>query len=152
MLKNFLKDKNCKLFIFALTIIIIIILYLVITTYALPHKHKFFNSSPKLEDSTCNIHNINEAEENVVEVINVYANWCGWSKRLLPEWDKVEKHFRGNNNISIRKIEENEDPELIQKLQIQGFPSIFKLQNSEISEFPHNEKRTAENIIRWISS
>jgi len=143
MLKDFLKDK-CKLFIFALTIIIIIILYLVITTYALPHKHK-------LEDSTCHINN-NDSEDNVIEVINVYANWCGWSKKLLPEWNKVEKHFRGNNNISIRKVEENEDPELIQKLQIQGFPSIFKLENGEISEFPHDERRTAENIIRWISS
>lgn len=151
MLKDFLKDKNCKLFIFVLSVVIIIILYLLTTNYALPNKHKFFNSYNS-ENPACYINNINESEEKNIEIINVYANWCGWSKRLLPEWDKVEKHFMGNNNVSLRKVEENEDPELIQKLQIQGYPSIFKLENGKISEYPHNEKRTASNIIKWINN
>ena len=149
MLKDFLKDKNCKLFIFALTIIVFIILYLVIINYFLPKKYESFNNNQELEDLTCHI---NKSENSDIEVINIYANWCGWSQKLLPEWEKLEKHFRENKNISIRKVEENEDPELIEKLKIEGFPTIFKLQNNKISEFPHNKKKTVENIIKWINS
>lgn len=139
MLKDFLKDRNCKFFIIALTIIIIIGIYLIISNYL-------------ISDSETNDvdNNFVETEDDKTEVLNVYAKWCGWSKKLLPEWTKVENYYKNNNNIVIRKVEENEDNELIQKLQIAGFPSIFKIRNGEIQEFPHNEKRTADNIIKWI--
>lgn len=144
MFGDFFKNKNCKYFIFALVVLIIVILYLIIENFVLPK----YNTN-KSDDLTCTI---NESEENQVEVINIYADWCGWSKKLLPEWSKVEDYYKNDNNISIRKVEEKEDPELIQKLQIAGFPSIFKVRNGEISEFPHSEKRTANNIIKWINN
>lgn len=85
-----------------------------------------------------------------IKLLNIYASWCGWSKKLLPEWEQVEDYFNGNNNVVVEKHEESDSKELIKKLGIQGFPTIFKIKNDKMYEYPSNLPREAKYIIKWV--
>lgn len=85
-----------------------------------------------------------------IQIINIYASWCGWSRKLLPEWRKIENYFKNNKKIVVQKYEEQLSRDLIKKFNVRGYPSIFKINSKEeITEYPDNLPRTSNEIIRW---
>ena len=51
-----------------------------------------------------------------------HADWCGHCKRLMPEFTNFESNYNGP--MSIKKVNEAQDKELIQQHGVQGFPTI----------------------------
>lgn len=90
--------------------------------------------------------------KNKIQLINIYASWCGWSKKLLPEWEKVEDYFKNNKNITVTKHEEKESKQLVNKLGVKGFPSIFIIKNGEVMKYPDDKPRSADVIIAHMLS
>ena len=62
------------------------------------------------------------------EIILYYANWCGHCKTFKPEWQKIKTHIDGlnktNKMVSYKEYEADADTKVIEKDQIQGFPTI----------------------------
>ena len=56
-----------------------------------------------------------------------YAPWCGYCKKVMPEWNKLEqvavKNSKGKK-IKIIKINCDENKELAAKHGIQGYPTL----------------------------
>jgi thiol-disulfide isomerase/thioredoxin len=36
--------------------------------------------------------------------VEYYAPWCGWCKKIAPEWEKLGKLFEGDKDVIIAKV------------------------------------------------
>ena len=80
-----------------------------------------------------------------------FASWCGWSKKFLPEWEKLEETEK---RVKLTKYtcdgddkEQCDDP----KAQIQGFPSMRFHKDEGDDGVEYDGERTAEAISKWIT-
>jgi hypothetical protein len=78
-----------------------------------------------------------------------YADWCGHCQTMKPEWKKVIDNISNrkntSNNINIAEIESKHIDNLLNKPEVNGFPSI-KMYNSgsEVANF--EDERIADKI------
>lgn len=90
-------------------------------------------------------HNMMEGFDQSKAKSFVLFHWekCGHCKKMMPEWDKFQNSYTGN--IEVKKVEKDEDKELINKLNIKGFPAIYVLDadNNKIGEYSGERKADA---------
>ena len=74
---------------------------------------------------------------STLEVHMIYAPWCGWSKKALPDFQKVEDEFNGKRvgsyNVVVKK-HDSEKPEgkaMAKKHKVRGFPTLFMIKDGE---------------------
>jgi len=79
-------------------------------------------------------------------MILYYAEWCGHCQTMKPEWNKVVKKLKkNNNNVNIAEIESNHIDNLVNKPTIQGFPTIKMYNNGkEVANF--EDERVADKM------
>lgn len=85
------------------------------------------------------------------EAVLFYAPWCGHCKKMMPEWDSL-----GNNigSTNIKKVNSDENSELVSKNGVNGFPTIMYFSNGmdngngEVYE----GQRDATSLRNWISA
>jgi thiol-disulfide isomerase/thioredoxin len=109
----------------------------------------------------------------------IFANWCGHCKALKPEWDKMKnKLAKGKRHTKIRGGDEAETqnaetkPEIVeieaddskkdekmdelnseltsQKVEANGYPTIFKIVNNSIEYY--SGERNAEALYNWATN
>jgi len=90
-----------------------------------------------------------------VKVVMVYAPWCGWSKKALPDFDKLINEYNGKNmngwNVSVVKYNSDEREDMVKEYDVQGFPSTFVEINGERQECPR-EYEEQVSMIKEITS
>jgi thiol-disulfide isomerase/thioredoxin len=62
---------------------------------------------------------------NPKELVYFHMNGCGHCKRFTPIWDQFSKKYNGE--IKLKKLERNEAGDMLDKYQVQGFPTILLL-------------------------
>ena len=91
----------------------------------------------------------------------VHANWCGQCTSLMPNWIDMKDQLRNMNTITVLSIEESENSQSRinhinstylknshQKLQVDGYPTIFKITNKGVLEY-YNGTREVSDLIKW---
>ncbi|CAD7958507.1 unnamed protein product [Amoebophrya sp. A120] len=83
--------------------------------------------------------------------LNIYAPWCGHSKRLQPVWRDLATRLRGNEQVvTIAKIDgtANETPDI----PVMGYPTMlfFKAGQSGFSSIEYNGPRTTDALLEWL--
>ena len=86
---------------------------------------------------------------NPKELVYFHMNGCGHCKKMMPEWDKFQQN--APQGVKVSKVEQAEKPDLMQKLGIQGFPTI-KLFNNGKPVKDYNGERTAEAFASFAQS
>lgn len=93
--------------------------------------------SAAMNQSTPNVKHINgaEFEAEVVRsakpvVVDFYATWCGPCKILSPRLDTLAGSF--THQIKFVKINVDEAPDLSQRFNIQGIPTLLFFKNGKI--------------------
>ncbi len=83
-----------------------------------------------------------------------YAPWCGHCKRVMPEWDKIQKMKVKNKNgeiVKIHKVNSDENQEVSKKHNIQGFPTIKYFPKGMSGKGVHYQgAREANDFINFI--
>jgi len=85
-----------------------------------------------------------------LKIVLIYADWCGHSKKMLPDFQKIEAEFSNKNvNGSVVLIEKytDKDKAMVEKFGVKGFPTLFSIKNGQQS--PLNE-RSYEGIKNHI--
>lgn len=93
------------------------------------------------------------------KIILFYADWCGYCKRFLPIWNELKSDSKLNNVkfIDVDMTNEkkiitgelnNSDLNLVNEVQINGFPTIKLLHNGILTDY--NNKREKEDIINFL--
>ena len=69
-----------------------------------------------------------------ITFILYYVDWCPHCKTVKPEWEKLEndKSFK---NITIKKINCEEDEKAAEKNNIEGFPTILFSKNGKVESY-----------------
>jgi thiol-disulfide isomerase/thioredoxin len=86
----------------------------------------------------------------------VYANWCGHCQTLKPEWNKMKQMFKKNRNIQFIEFEEAQQDKLnkfkkkFPQLEINGYPTIFKINNKKQIEY-YTGNRITMDMKKWIN-
>jgi len=78
-----------------------------------------------------------------------YWKDCGHCKTMMPEWDKFMK---GNNNqgVKVNKVEKDDNPGLMDKMGVSGFPTILLTKNGQVIK-PYEGERTSEAFQAFIN-
>ena len=82
-----------------------------------------------------------------------YADWCGWSKKFLPEWDKLEEDSI-KDKVVLQKYEctAEDNKQICEDANIQGFPSMkYYKDSSDKDGVEYDGDRTSEAISKWIN-
>jgi len=87
-----------------------------------------------------------------INLVLVYAPWCGHSKRMLPDYERVRSEFDGKTingkNINILMYTD-EDKDKVKEYGVKGFPSLFLEKDGNRESFPH---RTYEKISEYLNN
>jgi len=90
-----------------------------------------------------------EGLANQKEFVLVHMTGCGHCKTLMPEWRSAEKE--NNTGISMRAVEMNRDdgPELCEKHNITGFPTMILLENGK-KVADYNGERNKDGLLKFL--
>ena len=77
---------------------------------------------------------------NKCHITMVWADWCGYSKKAKPEWDKLTQEYEGKEIdgciVTFEHAEEKEKPEIVKKFKTTGFPTYYvSMNDSKHEEF-----------------
>ena len=88
-----------------------------------------------------------------LKVILIYAPWCGHSKKMLPDYERVKSEFDGQvvngKKVSIIMYNSDVDKDKVKEYGVKGFPTLFVEKNGIKEPFPH---RSYEKISEYIKS
>lgn len=84
------------------------------------------------------------------ELMLVHMTGCGHCKNMMPEWKK----FVSNNKTGIKTttIERGENPSLVKKHNITGFPSILLLDSAGNKIKDYTGPRTSSGFDKFCKS
>ena len=87
--------------------------------------------------------------DSTPKIINFNASWCYWSKKLQPVWDNLTDSMR-NKDIEVLdiKCELDENKDLCNRYQIEGFPTIKLIVGNNIEDY--NGDRSLEGLTKFI--
>ena len=97
----------------------------------------FFVESPSF--ATASAPSAGEGGE--LKIVLIYADWCGHSKKMLPDFKKIEAEFHNQTiNGTLVLIEKYTDQEKdkVKEFGVRGFPTLFSIKNGKRS--PLNER------------
>lgn len=66
-------------------------------------------------------------------IVDFWAAWCGPCRAVAPILDKLEKE---NSNVTLVKVNVDENPSLSMALGIQSIPTLMFFKNGEMNHKP----------------
>jgi len=78
-----------------------------------------------------------------------YWKDCGHCKKMMPEWNKFQQS-NTNRGVKVNKVEKDENPGLMNKLGIEGFPTILLTKDGSVLK-PYNGERTADAFQNFVN-
>ena len=92
------------------------------------------------------IENFDIGTEKGKHCVLFHSKNCGWCKKMMPEWKKFKKAHSGD--LKITEVEASEDPDTIQKHNINGFPTIVLFDNGK--KTVHKGERTKNAFKQFV--
>ena len=93
--------------------------------------------------------------DNDINIMYFYTEWCPYCKKALPEWKKFESYINNKKtdldyNINLVKINCDELKSTADKYKITGYPTVKLIYKNKIYDF--DAKVTKENLIEFFNS
>tara|TARA_B110000967_G_C18893581_1_gene569054 strand:- start:1586 stop:2443 length:858 start_codon:yes stop_codon:yes gene_type:complete len=94
-----------------------------------------------------------KAGSGELSIVLLYAPWCGHSKKMLPDFEKVKSEFHGKTingtKINIIMYDSDVDKDKVKEYGVKGFPTLFSEKNGVKEPFPH---RSYAKISEYLNN
>lgn len=82
-----------------------------------------------------------------------YTDWCGFSQKAMPEWEKLEKALKetpyfGHTEVTAIRVNCEDDRPTCLLYEVHGYPTI-KLETSSILR-DYEGKRTSGALLEFL--
>lgn len=82
-----------------------------------------------------------------------YTDWCGWSQKAMPEWEKLESTIRstpvfGTTTVKLVRVNAEEDRTTADLYEVEAYPSI-KLETSDSLQ-SFDKIPTQEGLLQFL--
>ena len=64
----------------------------------------------------------NLVQENKLLLVDYWAPWCGYCRRIGPAYDKIAEQY--GEQVHVVKVNIDEEPELAARERIEGIPTV----------------------------
>ena len=89
-----------------------------------------------------------------LNIIMVYAPWCGWSKKALPDFDRLIRDYNGKTMngtlVQVIKYDSEVDTEMVKKYDVEGFPSFIMEKVTTNTTTEEINERTYDGLVSII--
>jgi thiol-disulfide isomerase/thioredoxin len=84
-----------------------------------------------------------------------YTDWCGWSQKAMPEWEKLESAIRsspvfGTTTVKLVRVNADEDRATADLYEVDSYPTI-KLETST-SLTSYDKSPTQDGLLEFLRS
>jgi len=148
--------RNYKvIIILVIAVIFIIAAYYVFVTYVKPKMDAGYVANKEFIEGDDN--NKTGSKGGEIKVADVYmfkVDWCPHCKKAMPIWEDVSKEYQGNiingYQLNFILIDGEENPDMADKYNIKGFPTIKLLKDSQIIEY--DAKPDHSTIVEFLNT
>jgi thiol-disulfide isomerase/thioredoxin len=82
-----------------------------------------------------------------------YTDWCGFSKKAMPEWEALEAKLQetpvfGSTRVKAVRVNGDSDRALTSLYQVEGFPTIKLETSSSLTDY--SGKRTVADLLAFL--
>jgi thiol-disulfide isomerase/thioredoxin len=94
-----------------------------------------------------------EVAPNEARIIFFYTNWCGHSKKAMPEWEKFEEELKksdvfGTTKVIPVRVDSEEDVATATLYDVVAYPTVL-LETSE-GIVPYDKRVTASGLSTFL--
>ena len=89
-----------------------------------------------------------------VNLVLLYAPWCGHSKRMLPDYERIKSEYDGKTvngkKINVIMYDSDVDKDKVKEYGVKGFPSLFFESGGNRESFPHREYEKIKGFLESL--
>lgn len=90
-----------------------------------------------------------EVKPNEANLYFFYTNWCGFSKKAMPEWEKLKDDlYFGKTHVKPIAVDCETDQATCSLYDIQGYPTVILETKSGLTEL--SKQVTHANLMSFL--
>lgn len=95
-----------------------------------------------------------ELPADQARLLFVYTNWCGYSKKAMPEWEKVESQLPsltfGTTRVTPVSVDAEADQATATLYEVEAYPTVLLETREGI--YPYPKRITASGLREFLAS
>lgn len=90
-----------------------------------------------------------EINKDSLSMVAFIAQWCGYSKKLFPEYEKAAETLKDREGFNLYRVDAEANPDLAKRFEISSYPSIKWFKKGRFAgNYLH--MREASAIVPWF--
>ncbi|KAL4556218.1 hypothetical protein LXL04_038862 [Taraxacum kok-saghyz] len=85
-------------------------------------------------------------------LVEFYAPWCGYCKKIAPEYERLGNGFKKAKSVLIGKVDCDEDKDICTKYEVTGYPTFKWFPKGSLEPKKYDGERTADKFADFVNS
>ena len=158
--RGYVFNKKFVIILILIAIFVGIAFY-VYNSYVAPKLNPDFVPNREVDSDALGV-GVGSGSSNEAEMYLFAVDWCPYSKKTKPIWDKIKTKFNtkkiNNRTLNFIEVDGDKDSKALEKFEdkylngkkIDGYPSIYMVKDSQVIEY--EAKPDANTLTEFINS